>query len=76
VRYETVPGVPRPVSKLTLGSMILPKLTQSEVDAMLEAWVEGGGTMVDTARVYGGGVREDAGGMAAGGEPGAAYDSG
>ncbi len=58
MRYETVPGVPRPVSKLTLGSMILPKLSQSEVDAMLEAWVEGGGTMVDTARVYGGGESE------------------
>ena len=46
MRYETVPGVPRPVSKLTLGSMVLPSLTQSEVDAMLEAWVEGGGAMV------------------------------
>lgn len=55
MRYETIPGVPRPVSKLTMGSMIFPKLAQGDVNAMLDAWVEGGGTMVDTARVYGGG---------------------
>ena len=39
--------------------MVLSALTQGEVNAMLEAWVEGGGTMVDTARIYGGGVSEE-----------------
>ena len=53
MRYVTVPGVPRPVSRLTLGSMVFPSLEQDQVNAMLDAWVEGGGTMIDTARIYG-----------------------
>ena len=59
MRYETVPGVPRPVSKLTLGSMIIPTLPEHEVYEILEAWVDNGGTMVDTARIYGGGKSEE-----------------
>ena len=54
-----MPGVPKPVSKLTLGSMVLPSLGQATVDAVLDAWVDGGGTMVDTARIYGRGQSEE-----------------
>ena len=55
MRYVTVPDVPRPVSRLTLGSAVFPSLEQAEVNDLLDAWVEGGGTMIDTARIYGGG---------------------
>ncbi len=55
MRYVTVPDVPRPVSRLTLGSAVFPSLEQAEVNDLLDAWVEGGGTMIDTARIYGDG---------------------
>ena len=39
--------------------MVLPSLEQTTVDAVLDAWVDGGGTMVDTARIYGRGQSEE-----------------
>ncbi len=59
MKYQRVPGVPRPVSKLTLGSMVLPSLSQPAVDSLMDSWVDGGGTMVDTARGYGRGRSEE-----------------
>ena len=59
MKYQRVPGVPRPVSKLTLGSMVLSSLSQPAVDSLMDTWVDGGGTMVDTARGYGRGQSEE-----------------
>jgi aryl-alcohol dehydrogenase-like predicted oxidoreductase len=39
--------------------MVLPSLGQTTVDSVLDAWVDGGGTMVDTARIYGRGQSEE-----------------
>ena len=39
--------------------MIIPTLPEHEVYEILEAWVDNGGTMVDTARIYGGGKSEE-----------------
>tara|TARA_Y100000588_G_C14202774_1_gene903209 strand:+ start:931 stop:1854 length:924 start_codon:yes stop_codon:yes gene_type:complete len=59
MKYQTVPGVPKPVSKFTLGSMIFPHLSQLQVDSILDSWIAGGGNMIDTARIYGSGRSEE-----------------
>lgn len=59
MKYQPVPGVPKPVSKFTLGSMIFPNLSQQLIDSILDSWIAGGGNMIDTARIYGAGRSEE-----------------
>ena len=60
MRYLSVPGIERPVSQLVLGSVVFKLADQALTDALLEAWLEGGGNMVDTARLYARGESERA----------------
>lgn len=60
MKYGSIPDVDRRVSRLVLGSMVFSTGKQAETDALLDRWVEAGGTAVDTARVYSGGTSEQA----------------
>lgn len=60
MRYGSIPGVQQRVSRLVLGSMVFSTETQALTDALLDRWVEVGGTAVDTARVYARGTSEEA----------------
>ena len=62
MRYGTIEGIDRPVSRLVLGSMVF----STEPDALrntyalLDHFVAAGGTAVDTARIYARGESESA----------------
>jgi 1-deoxyxylulose-5-phosphate synthase len=60
VRYGTVDGVPGRVSRLVLGTMAFATERMPLVEELLGRFIEAGGTMVDTARVYGHGESERA----------------
>jgi aryl-alcohol dehydrogenase-like predicted oxidoreductase len=60
VEYGSIPDVDKPVSRLVLGSMVFATAKQEQTNALLDRWVEAGGTAVDTARVYAGGTSEQA----------------
>jgi aryl-alcohol dehydrogenase-like predicted oxidoreductase len=60
VRYLSVPGISQPVSQLALGSMVFNRAGQTLTDSMLGAWLEGGGNLVDSARIYARGESEAA----------------
>lgn len=64
--YGTVAGLSHPVSRLVLGSVVFktapPERLRTTFD-LLDAFVALGGTMVDTAYVYGGGESERAIGL-------------
>jgi 1-deoxyxylulose-5-phosphate synthase len=58
MRYGTIPGVDKPVSRLVLGSMIFHTDRQPLTDELLDAFVAAGGTAIDLANVYGRGMSE------------------
>ena len=60
MEYGSIPDVDGRVSRLVLGSMIFSTEKQEQTNALLDRWVEAGGTAVDTARVYARGTSEEA----------------
>jgi 1-deoxyxylulose-5-phosphate synthase len=60
MEYGSIPGVDKRVSRLVLGSMVFATARQEQTNALLDRWVEVGGTAVDTARVYARGTSEEA----------------
>jgi aryl-alcohol dehydrogenase-like predicted oxidoreductase len=58
MRYGSISGVARPVSRLILGTMVFHTERQALTDELLDAFVEAGGTAIDLANVYGGGKSE------------------
>jgi aryl-alcohol dehydrogenase-like predicted oxidoreductase len=60
MEYRTLGGSGAVVSGYTLGTMTFGvESPEEEAHAQLDAFVEAGGTLVDTADVYGGGVSEE-----------------
>ena len=58
--YGTIPGPDRPVSRLVLGLGEATTADQALADALLDAFVAGGGNAVDTAAMYRDGESERA----------------
>ncbi len=58
MKYGTLPDVEKPISRLVMGSMVFSTEAQERTNALLDAWIEAGGTAVDTARVYAKGTSE------------------
>jgi aryl-alcohol dehydrogenase-like predicted oxidoreductase len=58
MRYGTVAGVAKPVSRVVLGTMILSRNEQDRGNALLDAALELGCNTVDLAHGYGGGDSE------------------
>ena len=53
MHYLTIPGTPRPVSTMALGTAAFGSLVDKDQSfGMLDAFVAGGGTLIDTAHVY------------------------
>jgi 1-deoxyxylulose-5-phosphate synthase len=67
VRIE---GLDRPLSRLALGTLGFSPRTRDEAYAVLDAFVEAGGTAIDTAHVYEGGDAERVVGRWLGDRPG------
>jgi predicted dehydrogenase/aryl-alcohol dehydrogenase-like predicted oxidoreductase len=59
MRYGRVEGIAKPVSRLVMGTMIYGPEDLPFTCAMLDYFVEIGGTCIDTAYVYGGGGRSE-----------------
>jgi aryl-alcohol dehydrogenase-like predicted oxidoreductase len=53
MRYLEIAGLPRPASQLGLGSVAFQTATRSCWEALLDAWLDAGGKLVDTARHHG-----------------------
>jgi aryl-alcohol dehydrogenase-like predicted oxidoreductase len=53
-----VEPLPQPLSRLALGTLGFSTATRDRDYAVLDAWVEAGGTVIDTAHVYEGGDAE------------------
>lgn len=62
MRYGSIPGLEKPVSRLVLGSMVfgIEPARYENTAQLLDRFVQAGGTTVDTARVYGRGTSERA----------------
>jgi 1-deoxyxylulose-5-phosphate synthase len=60
MKYGTIEGLDRPVSRVVLGSMALSPETQDLSCEMLDRFLESGGNLIDTANVYKGGGSERA----------------
>jgi len=60
MRYGSIPGIERPVSRVALGSMALSPQDQTLSDALLDTFLARGGNLVDTAHIYRGGGSERA----------------
>ena len=60
MEYGEIAGLDRPVSRVVLGSIGLNHNDPSHVATMIEAYLERGGNMIDTANIYGGGKSERA----------------
>ena len=58
--YFDIPGLSFPVSNLVMGSVSLLLKNQERSNERLDAYVESGGNIVDTGRIYGGGESERA----------------
>ncbi|MDH7570293.1 MAG: aldo/keto reductase, partial [Armatimonadota bacterium] len=56
MRYGTIPGLEKPISRLVMGSMAHNGIAYASV--MYDDFVERGGTTFDTAWIYGGGRSE------------------
>jgi aryl-alcohol dehydrogenase-like predicted oxidoreductase len=57
--YITIPGLPKPVSRLVQGGVMFGSaLDDAASFAVLDAVLEQGGSLIDTAHVYGGGQSE------------------
>ena len=53
MKYGSLAGVSQRVSRLVLGTMSFRTERQDEADALLDRFAAAGGTMIDTAHVYG-----------------------
>ena len=53
MRTHSIAGIAKPVSVIGMGTMIFHPDTQERDSGLLDAFVEGGGTYIDTAEVYG-----------------------
>jgi 1-deoxyxylulose-5-phosphate synthase len=53
MRYLTIPGLDRPVSRIALGVISAKPTNPEPLFELLDAFVELGGTMLDTAHIYG-----------------------
>lgn len=53
MRYIKIPGVRRPVSVIGLGTMIMAPDKKELSFSILDAFAEAGGTLIDTAEIYG-----------------------
>ena len=58
MRYLPVAGLDRDVSQIVLGSAALAGLAAHDAHALLDVWLDLGGNMIDTARLYDGGKSE------------------
>jgi aryl-alcohol dehydrogenase-like predicted oxidoreductase len=58
MKYGSVAGVDRPVSRLVMGSMVFSARPLEEVHRLYDRFLEAGGNAFDTARVYGRGETE------------------
>ena len=56
--YFDIPGLSLPVSNLVMGSVSFFLKDQQRSNERLDAYVESGGNIVDTGRIYGGGESE------------------
>ena len=52
MKYLRVDPLPQPLSRLALGTLGFSTATRDRDYALLDAWVEAGGTVIDTAHVY------------------------
>ena len=60
MRYGSLPDVKQRVSRLVMGSMVFSNDNLERTFALLDRFVEAGGTAIDTARVYAKGTSEEA----------------
>jgi aryl-alcohol dehydrogenase-like predicted oxidoreductase len=58
MRYVTLPGVAAPLSRLALGAVSFSPDDYPRAAELLDAFVEAGGTAIDTAHIYGRGASE------------------
>jgi aryl-alcohol dehydrogenase-like predicted oxidoreductase len=58
MKYGTIEGIDRPVSRIILGTMSFSPEDQGRTDEMLAAFLAAGGNMIDTAHIYRGGGSE------------------
>jgi len=63
MEYGNIEGIPLPISKLVLGSMVCSTDNQELTFDLLDAFVMAGGSCIDTARIYNGGKSENAVGV-------------
>jgi len=55
-----LPGLPESIGRIGLGCMRLTPELEAEADAVLDTYLDGGGNLLDTAEIYGGGKSESA----------------
>lgn len=60
MEYITVQGLQKPLSRLALGTMVFAPNNLPHAFGVLDAFLEHGGTLIDTAHGYGGGASEKA----------------
>ena len=60
MEYIQLEGISKPVSRLGMGTMVLTTQDLPFSFSLMDRFVEGGGTLIDTAHVYGGGDCEKA----------------
>jgi aryl-alcohol dehydrogenase-like predicted oxidoreductase len=60
MRYLNIPGIDKPISRIALGTASYSPDRYERAVELLDAFVEAGGTCVDTAHVYGHGASERA----------------
>jgi aryl-alcohol dehydrogenase-like predicted oxidoreductase len=58
MQYVTIEGLPKPASRIVLGSVAMTPRDQDLTDALLDEFLAAGGTLVDTAHGYNGGGSE------------------
>lgn len=56
--YGHIGGSDKPVSRLVIGSMVCNSDDMDSTRTLLDAWMDAGGTAIDTAYIYGGGKSE------------------
>ncbi len=55
MRYGTIDGIDRPVSRIVLGTAVLSQGKEALASDLIETFLAAGGNMIDTAAGYGGG---------------------
>lgn len=58
MRYLNIPGIDKPISRIALGTAGYSLERYAQAVELLDAFVEAGGTCIDTAHVYGHGASE------------------